>query len=277
VAPTEVELDDGTVLRAAAVIDGRGPRESDALELGYQKFLGQELRLAAPHGLTAPVLMDASVAQHDGYRFVYVLPLAPDRLLVEDTFYADGPAFDEARLRRNIADYAAARGWRVLELLREERGVLPIVLSGDPRAFWMEAAGVARSGLAAGLFHPTTGYSLPDAVALAARVADLPDLSAGPLFDAVRLHALRRWRARGFFRLLNRMLFRAAEPSLRWKVMQRFYGLPEPLIARFYAARLGTFDKLRIVSGKPPVPLVAAVKAALDRPVAPIASGASRP
>jgi lycopene beta-cyclase len=266
VASTEVELADGRVLRAGAVIDGRGPRDSASLELGYQKFLGQELRLTRPHGLECPVLMDASVAQHDGYRFIYVLPLAPDRLLIEDTFYADGPAFDEARLRRNIADYAALRGWSVAEVVREERGVLPIVLSGDPHAFWNEAAGVARSGLAAGLFHPTTGYSLPDAVALAVRIADLPDLSAGPLFDAVRLHALRRWRSRGFFRLLNRMLFRAAEPSLRWKVMQRFYGLPEPLVARFYAARLHALDKLRIVSGKPPVPLLAAVKAALDRP-----------
>jgi lycopene beta-cyclase len=32
----------------------------------------------------------------------------------------------------------------VLELLREERGVLPIVLSGDPDAFWKEACGVWR-------------------------------------------------------------------------------------------------------------------------------------
>jgi lycopene beta-cyclase len=48
--------------------------------------------------------------------------------------------------------------------------------------------------------------------------------------------------------------------------MQRFYGLPEPLIARFYAARLQALDKLRIVSGKPPVPLGAALRAALDLP-----------
>jgi lycopene beta-cyclase len=62
--------------------------------------------------------------------------------------------------------------------------------------------------------------------------------------------------------------------------MQRFYGLPEPLVARFYAARLHAFDKLRIVSGKPPVPLFAAVKAALDRPFTASsgrADGASRP
>ena len=80
---------------------------------------------------------------------------------------------------------------------------------------------------------------------------------------AVRDHALRTWRDRGFFRLLNRMLFRAAEPTRRWRVMQRFYGLPAPLVARFYAARPTRADQLRILTGKPPVPLGAALRAAL--------------
>ncbi|MEC9481861.1 MAG: lycopene cyclase family protein, partial [Halomonas sp.] len=47
----------------------------------------------------------------------------------------------------------------------------------------------------------------------------------------------------------------------RWRVMQRFYGLPEPLIERFYAGRLTAADKLRIVVGKPPVPLDEAARA----------------
>lgn len=272
VTPREVQLADGQRLRAGAVIDGRGVRRSRHLTLGYQKFLGQEVRLRAPHGLNVPVLMDASVARthgddgerSEGYRFVYVLPLSPDTLLIEDTFYADDPGVDTARWRGHIAAYAADQGWQVDGLLREEQGVLPIVLSGDVRAFWDEAMGVPRSGLSAGLFHPTTGYSLPDAVALADLVASLDTLSAAAVFHAVRDHAMARWHERSFFRLLNRMLFRAAQPALRWEVMQRFYRLPEPLIARFYAARLSPLDKLRIVTGKPPVPVLAAVRAAMD-------------
>lgn len=266
VMPTQVRLADGRLLRARAVIDGRGLRRSAHLALGHQKFLGQELQLDAPHGLEAPVLMDATVDQLDGYRFVYVLPFSADTLLVEDTYYADAGDLDAEALRGRIAQYAAARGWRVRRVLREEQGVLPIVLSGDVEGFWREAGGVPASGLSAGLFHPTTGYSLPDAVALAELVAAQPDLSADALFEAIRRHAIERWQARGFFRLLNRMLFRSAPPHLRWKVMQRFYGLPEGLIARFYAARLKPLDKLRIVSGKPPVPLGAALRAVLDRP-----------
>ena len=46
---------------------------------------GVEVQLKKPHGLTAPMLMDAQVPQTDGYRFLYVLPFDPRTLLVEDT------------------------------------------------------------------------------------------------------------------------------------------------------------------------------------------------
>lgn len=260
--PTSVRLAGGEVLHAGAVIDGRGPRASERLALGYQTFLGQEVRLAAPHGLTSPVIMDASVAQQGGYRFVYVLPFAADRLLIEDTHYVDTGAWQPERLRANIAAYAAARGWRVEEILREEHGSLPIVLAGDIDRFWSDLGGQPCSGLRAGLFHPTTGYSLPHAARLAERIAALDDLTAPALFDAIRRTALQEWRGQRFFRLLNRMLFLAGDADHRWRVMQRFYRLPAPLIARFYAGRLTLGDMARLVSGKPPVPVGQALSAA---------------
>jgi lycopene beta-cyclase len=260
--PTTVRLAGGEVLHAGAVIDGRGPRATGRLALGYQTFLGQEVRLAAPHGLTSPVIMDASVAQQGGYRFVYVLPFAPDRVLIEDTHYVDTGAWEPERLRANIAAYAAARGWRIEETIREEHGSLPIVLAGDIDRFWADLDGQPCSGLRAGLFHPTTGYSLPHAVRLAERIAALDDLTAPALFDAIRDTALHEWRGQRFFRLLNRMLFLAGDADHRWRVMQRFYRLPAPLIARFYAGRLTLGDKARLVSGKPPVPVGQALSAA---------------
>jgi lycopene beta-cyclase len=51
------------------------------------------------------------------------------------------------------------------------------------------------------------------------------------------------------------MLFSAADPSDRYKVLQRFYRLPKPLIERFYAGKLQARDKARILVGKPPVPI----------------------
>jgi lycopene beta-cyclase len=262
VSPTRVELEGGEVLEARAVIDGRGMRPSSRLALGWQTFLGQEVVLAEPHGLSAPIIMDASVEQQGGYRFVYVLPFDNRRLLIEDTHYVDSAAWEPERLRANIAAYAQARGWRIENVVREEEGRLPIVLAGDFKDYWDDLAGQPSVGLRAGLFHSTTGYSLPHAVRLAERIAGMRDIGAASLFAAIRDEAAGEWRRQRFFRLLNRMLFLAGSPDRRWRVMQRFYRLPAPLIAHFYAGRLSLKDKARLLSGKPPVPLMQAFAAA---------------
>ena len=261
--PREVLLDNGQVLHAAAVIDGRGPVASRHVALGRQAFVGQLLRLRQAHGLSAPIVMDARVEQGDGYRFVYVLPFSADTLLVEDTHYIDDQPLAVERLRENIARYVAAQGWQVAQVLREEQGLLPITLAGDPDGFWAEAEGQPRVGLRAGLFHCTTGYSLAHAVRLARWLGQFHSFNAERLFEGLRRYALSEWRRQGFYRLLNRMLFLAGKPADRWRVMQRFYRLPEQLIARFYAERLSALDKARILTGKPPVPVGAALTAAL--------------
>jgi lycopene beta-cyclase len=263
--PGHVLLNTGERLTAAAVIDGRGPQPTRSLDLAFQKFVGRELRLARPHGLSGPVLMDATISQSDGYRFVYLLPFDPETLLIEDTYYAGSPDLDVDTLRRRIGAYAASRDWQVQHVVREERGVLPIVLGGDFEAFWAEAsAGIPRSGLRAGLFHPTTGYSLPEGVRLADRIASLPDLSSAALDREIRRYARERWRAQRLFRMLNRMMFRAGAPDRRYRVMQRFYRLPEDLIGRFYAGAPSWADNFRLLAGRPPVPIGAALLAALS-------------
>ena len=69
------------------------------------------------------------------------------------------------------------------------------------------------------------------------------------------------WRQRRFYRALDRMLFRAAEPEERWRVLARFYTLDAGLIGRFYAGRSTMTDQARILSGKPPVPIGRAIRA----------------
>ncbi|WP_462382824.1 lycopene beta-cyclase CrtY [Pseudomonas sp. Marseille-QA0892] len=253
--PNHATLSTGETFEAGAVIDGRGTADSPNMALGYQAFLGQVVRTAEPHGLDVPIIMDATVTQGQGYRFVYVLPFSSDTLLIEDTHYVDDHGLAPDTLRTHIAEYANYQRWAIAEILREEQGVLPITLAGNQEAFWRESPGQPRAGLRAGLFHATTGYSLPSAVRLADHVAKLDAFDAASLHAAIRDHAETVWREQGFFRLLNRMLFMAGEPNNRWRVMQRFYGLSEGLIERFYAGRLTWRDKLRILSGKPPVPV----------------------
>jgi lycopene beta-cyclase len=259
--PGHVQFDSGSGLAAGVVIDARGLAPVRHLALGFQKFLGLELQLSKPVAPAAPIIMDATAGQDDGYRFVYTLPFAPDRVLVEDTRYADRPTLDRAALRRSVLAYAASQGWAVDRVVREESGILPIVLSGNVEALWAATGGVPTAGLAGGFFHPTTGYSLPDAVRLADVIAGLPVLAPEPVFKAVRAQSVRLWRERAFFRLVNRLLFLAGEPANRWRVMDRFYRLPDPLIERFYAGRPTLLDKAQILTGKPPVPMGEAIRA----------------
>lgn len=250
VTPTTARLATGEVLAADVVIDARGGGPAD-VPLGWQTFLGQDVVCEAPHGLTHPMLMDATVPQDGAFKFIYVLPWSADRLLIEDTAYADTPGVDTAAARRAITRYTEARGWRVREVVREEVGSLPIPLGGHAEAFW--DGDVPRIGMRAGLFHPTTGYSLPDAVATAEHLAAMDPLTPARVYSEMRTLATRRWQARGFFRLLNRWLFRAALPSERVRILEQFYGRPADLIARFYGARLTAGDHLRLVAGRPPV------------------------
>jgi lycopene beta-cyclase len=261
IEPGSVRLASGETLTGDLVIDGRGAPALDAFDLRWQKFLGVELELVEPHGIDVPLLMDATVAQRDGYRFVYVLPLAPQRLLIEDTYYSDTPELRLDQLRAEVRGYAAQRGFQVKRVVREETGVLPIVLGGNPQAFWRGADDrVPRSGMAAMLCHHTTGYSLPDAARLADLIAAAPELSSSAIAALVRDYALRRWREQGFFRMLNRLMFDAARPGERYLMLQHFYRLPDASISRFYAGRLSLQDRLRILSGRPPVPVSRALR-----------------
>lgn len=234
-------------LRAAAVIDARGPDRGEPTDCGWQKFVGLELELTAPHGLAHPMLMDATIPQRDGFRFMYVLPLSPTRVLVEDTYFSDGRELDVPALRGEITAYVAARGWQIRSEVREETGALPLP--------WKLAAPALSlplvAGYAGGWFHPVTGYSFPIAARLAETIA-----AAGPanimsdaLVDLAHEHA----RQQRFAARLNRMLFHWFPPDQRYNVLARFYRrLPEPTIRRFYALALTGMDRARIMFGRPP-------------------------
>ena len=256
-------LADGRVFRAGAVIDARGAAAFPGLVGGWQKFVGQMLRLEKPHGLIQPVVIDANLRQHEGFRFVYALPFGPDTVFVEDTYYAASPAIDRDVLAGRIADYAAAQQWTIAQVLGEEQGVLPVVAGGDPAALWAGPADVARIGVGGGFFHPLTGYSLPMAVRMAAMIADLPDLAGAAIAAACAVEARRHWRGGAYYRLLTRMLFGASAPQARYKVFERFYRLDAGLIERFYAGRSTWRDRLRLVAGRPPVPIGAALRSLL--------------
>ncbi len=245
-----VTLESGQQLHAATVIESRGP---DALttgpRAGYQKFLGLELKLRRPSPIQHPTLMDALVPQRDGFRFLYALPFAHDRVLLEDTYFSDSPELDRVRLETEILDYAAKNGFEVDYVTRQEAGVLPLP-TRLPRIENPAPNGPLVAGYQGAWFHPVTGYSFPVATRIASAVAQTdPTRLRGQVWPEL----VRQQRSQlRFCLLLNQLFFGAFAPEERRNVIARFYGLPPASVRRFYAMTLTRGDRARILCGRPP-------------------------
>lgn len=243
-----VVLAGGRRIEGRHVVDARGIGDRPtAAKAGFQKFVGLELQLSEPGPYSAPVLMDARVAQDDGFRFFYVLPFARDRILIEDTRFSDTPELDENALYEAVLAYAKEKGLTVSAVERVESGVLPMPYTA--RRTWPASMPLA-AGYRGGFMHPATGYSFPVALRVADHIASRAP--ASPL-DAdwdnlLRAHK-RRYRFAAF---LNRLLFTAYPPHRRRHIFERFYRLPEPVIERFYRLEMTRGDMGRIFLGRPP-------------------------
>ncbi len=268
-----VDLDNGTRIKARTVIDCRSFTPSPHLRGGWQVFLGRQMRLDQAHGLERPVIMDASVDQvaphgnGGAYRFVYVLPLGAHDVFVEDTYYADDPMLDRGALSARIDQYCHQYGWQKGTPVGHESGVLPVLTGGDFSAYQDEVRipGVTIAGARGGFVHPLTSYTIPIAVGNALAIAKEADLPGAQLSAMMEARARKHWRNTGYYRLLGRFLFFAADPDARVNVFQRFYRLREGLIERFYAARSSPFDRVRVLWGNPPVSIPRAITAMFKR------------
>jgi lycopene beta-cyclase len=221
----------------------------------YQKFVGWDVVLKKPHGLTSPILMDATVEQREGYRFVYTLPLDAHTVLIEDTRYSDTAGIQPEDFEFEIQAYALKMGGGIQTVLRREQAALPLPLKMIPEH------GHLQIGLGAGFFNYTTGYSLPAAARTAEVLAQ--GVNDQDLFGAYE-QLREEFRSQNqYFCLLNRMLFGAAESESRRRIFEQFYARSESTIERFYAMKLTAIDRLRILWGRPPVPISKAVKSLL--------------
>ena len=144
------------------------------------------------------------------------------------------------RAHRRLCRIAAAGRRKASS--REESGVLPVAMGGDFDAYL--AIGAARMsprrGCAPGCSTRPPAIRCPMRCGCAVEIAAERDLSGPALARADPwLCAKRVWADRGFYRMLDAMLFRAAEPGERWRViLERFYRLNPALIGRFYAGQI---------------------------------------
>jgi lycopene beta-cyclase len=246
----DVQLASGEVLRSKVVIEARGPEAFDrSRRAGYQKFVGLELKLKRPAPIEHPTLMDALIEQRDGFRFMYALPFARDRVLLEDTYFSDSAELARENVETEIIRYAERNGFDIDYVAREEVGVLPLPTSLKTREN-PAPNGPLIAGYQGAWFHPVTGYSFPVAARLALAVASA---SIDDLKYRVWQQLVREQRSQLRYCLfLNKLFFEAFAPNQRLNVIERFYRLPTESVRRFYAMTLTHADRARILCGRPP-------------------------
>ncbi|CAN5438994.1 hypothetical protein BH10BDE1_BH10BDE1_05870 [soil metagenome] len=289
ITASEVVTSAGEVLRAPLIIDASGikpnqqtPRTFAEASCGWMKFVGFDLKLKKPHGLQRPILVDATIPQMDGFRYFVCLPWDDHRILIEETFQSSAPELNHERISRSITAYAVRAGWDIESIERTEEGHQPLPLYAleydrpsekavefDGEDFVDESPVSISSGV--GWFHSATSRSLPDAVRIADFVCALPQLRTGPVRAELRDYRKNWIDQQKFYRLLNRLMFRAVEPSLRYLLLERFYGLREDLIERFFAGTSTRADRPKILGAKPIVRPGRAAKNWMDDvPAAPV-------
>jgi lycopene beta-cyclase len=159
-ATVRAECEGGGGLRGRLAWDARGGAPATVARPGdvswLQHFVGWEVRTErAIFDPGVAMLMDLRVDQGRGPHFVYVLPFARDRALVEDTYFSER-ALEEREYASSIERWLEEHRAGSWEIERTERGAIP--MSTAPIA---RRAGprIVPIGLRGGAAKPSTGYA----------------------------------------------------------------------------------------------------------------------
>jgi lycopene beta-cyclase len=244
-------------VRAAHVVDALGgpgplrhlrPSPPDALR---QTFLGQEVRTERPvFDPGVATLMDFRIDQSGGVRFVYVLPFAADRALVEDTSIGTAAvpaARRRAAIGRYLTDHHGVRpGGFAVE--HEERGVIPMTTAPRPVRISQRLTAV---GLAGGAARPSSGYAF-------ARIQQQVDAVAAALAGGTPVPA-RTTSTR--LDLMDRVfldVLREDPGAFPHTMASLLRGAPADVVARFMNDASSPLDEARLAAAMPTTPFARA-------------------
>ncbi|MDQ3037995.1 MAG: lycopene cyclase family protein, partial [Myxococcota bacterium] len=249
-ASVRVETSDGS-LRARVVWDARGGAPDERAQRDdvrwLQHFVGWVVRTERPiFEPSVATLMDFEVTQQRGPHFVYVLPYARDEALVEDTYFSDAPLAEE-EYERTIRAWLEARGAAHFEIVRRERGRIPMSTAElAPRT----SPRIVPIGLRGGAAKPSTGYAFAFIQRQCDRLAQVA-ADAGATPPDVAVHApIARFFDRVFLSYLRRNPTRAPE------VFGALFERTEPeALVRFLSEEGGARDHLAVMNGVPRLPV----------------------
>lgn len=185
-----VRLADGRELTADVVVDARGSRLAPTK--AQQTAVGVVLPRDATGSIDGSWFMDwrgdngAPVGATPS--FLYVVPVGPDRVLVEETCLVGRPPLGLRELRSRLQTRLERRGVRLQGDEPEEHVRFAVEPEAPPSS---RSAEPLRIGARGGIMHPATGYSVAPSLRLADDLAVL--LAAGaPGHAAEQLRNRRR-------------------------------------------------------------------------------------
>lgn len=160
-------LVDATGQRRSLLVGARRPQAAEQTAVGVVVDAGVAAPLVEPG---RALFMDwrPHHGEHGWPSFLYGVPVAPGRVLLEETSLARRPGLGLAVLRRRLRARLAGHGIEVGD--RTEERVRFVV--DTPLPPWRARCGrVVPFGAAAPLIHPATGFSVAAALRLAPRLA----------------------------------------------------------------------------------------------------------
>jgi lycopene beta-cyclase len=258
-----VETSSGTLL-ARQVIDTR-PQAAEAML--YQSFVGLELERDRPLPFDPGevTLMGSLASDAEGLRFVYALPLGPNRAIVEWTRFGTAP-INRDLLILELNQVLTGLGLADARRVRTEGGVLAM---GLRRQAAPPIAGVVHAGNAGGALRAASGYGF-------LRIARWAQLCAERLLagrEAVghpKEPRLRRTFDHIFLQAVRAHPERTAEYFL---ALAR--GVPPAGLVRFLSDGARAEDYARIISSLPWSPFITQLAAPTvfsPAPAAPVAA-----
>jgi lycopene beta-cyclase len=250
---------DGRTLRCGWAFDSVTAPAAGLEADAWLAFAGWQIRCTRPvFDPATPVLFDFRVPQAGSSRFVYILPEAPDRALVELTAFVPrrlpppGPAERRAALAGYLTGVLGCGNFRIE---RSEAAVLPL----RTRPVRRVEGRVVAIGAAAGLVKASTGYAYERIQRDSARIAGSLVRHGHP-FGAPP--ADRR------YRLLDAVLLDVLdrEPAqLELAFARLFEANPAERVLRFLDEGCGPTDLLRLMASLPPGPYVRALARRVPR------------
>lgn len=238
-----IETSDGG-FTASHVLDARPPPRRPSYG---QFFIGREIvtTKAVFDPDTVP-LMHFRRGYSTGIDFLYILPFARDRALVEVTSFAP-KAPDRADMCAWLDEEIAALAAGGHDVVREEAGALPMEVGYRAP----EVPGVCHIGLAGGAARPSTGYAFQRIQAQADHIAARLLRNEAP--SVPRDSVMTRFMDRVFLKVL------ATAPERGPALFETlFRNAPKDRLERFLSGSTRADDRLSVMWSLPSMPFLRA-------------------